>query len=230
MVFGGAHREQRHGDVAQRDRLSFEGVAPFGQIVLEASDRLVLGDASLTSVSGAGLGVLYGTLRNAEYWLDPSNPQGRSRTNPNDAGVLDENRYLSSLPEKRVSLQAPDVSMAAGAVVDIAGGGELYAWEHVPGSGGSHDALTLPGMYAVLPRYGGLSPEVAAGGDADGVGVPAARPSRRAAQRRRSTGSASAASCSCICRSTSSQWRTSAKNGNAALNAGSSQRRAIQAW
>ncbi|SAI37288.1 Heme:hemopexin utilization protein A [Bordetella ansorpii] len=142
--------------------------APFGQIVLEASDRLVLGDASLTSVSGAGLGVLYGTLRNAEYWLDPSNPQGRSRTNPNDAGVLDENRYLSSLPEKRVSLQAPDVSMAAGAVVDIAGGGELYAWEHVPGSGGSHDALTLPGMYAVLPRYGGLSPEVAAGGDAAG--------------------------------------------------------------
>lgn len=142
--------------------------APFGRIVLNASDRLLLGDASLTSVSGAGLDVLYGSLRNAEYWLDPANPQGRSRTNPADAGILDENRYLSSLPEKRVFLEAPDVSMAAGAVVDIAGGGELYAWEHVPGSGGSHDALTLPGMYAVLPRYGGLSPDVAAGGDAAG--------------------------------------------------------------
>lgn len=142
--------------------------APFGQIVLDASERLLLGDASLTSVSGAGLGVLYGTLRNAEYWLDPANPQGRNRANPNDGSVLDENRYLSSLPEKRVSLQAPDVSMAAGAVVDIAGGGDLHAWEHVPGSGGSHDVLTLPGMYAVLPRYHGLSPDMRGAGDAAG--------------------------------------------------------------
>ena len=134
--------------------------APFGQIALNASDRLVLGADSLTSVSGAGLDMLYGTLSNAEYWLDPANPQGRNRDNPGDANYLEENRYLSSLPEKRVSLQAPDVEMAAGAVVDIAGGGELHAWEHVPGPGGSYDVLTLPGMYAVLPGYKGLSPAV----------------------------------------------------------------------
>ena len=132
--------------------------APFGQIALNAGERLVLGADSRTSVSGAGLDVLYGSLRNAEYWLDPANPSGRNRANGGDANPLDENRYLSSLPEKRVSLQAPDVAMAAGAVVDIAGGGELHAWEHVPGSGGSHDVLTLPGMYAVLPGYQGLSP------------------------------------------------------------------------
>jgi filamentous hemagglutinin len=132
--------------------------APFGQIALNASERLTLGTNSLTSVSGAGLDVLYGSLRNAEYWLDPANPQGRNRANAGDASSLDENRYLSSLPEKRVLLQAPDVAMAAGAVVDIAGGGDLHAWEHVPGSGGSHDVLTLPGMYAVLPGYQGLSP------------------------------------------------------------------------
>ncbi|WP_307867061.1 filamentous hemagglutinin N-terminal domain-containing protein [Variovorax sp. E3] len=132
--------------------------APFGQIALNAGERLTLGANSLTSVSGAGLDVLYGSLRNAEYWLDPANPQGRNRANAGDANSLDENRYLSSLPEKRVLLQAPDVAMAAGAVVDIAGGGDLHAWEHVPGSGGSHDVLTLPGMYAVLPGYQGLSP------------------------------------------------------------------------
>jgi filamentous hemagglutinin family protein len=132
--------------------------APFGQIALDAGERLVLGADSLTSVSGAGLDVLHGTLRNAEYWLDPANPAGRNRANADDANQLDENRYLASLPEKRVSLQAPDVAMAAGAVVDIAGGGELHAWEHVPGAGGSHDVLTLPGMYAVLPGYQGLSP------------------------------------------------------------------------
>ncbi|MGJ7543229.1 filamentous haemagglutinin family protein [Variovorax sp. LT1R16] len=132
--------------------------APFGQLALNAGNRLVLGADSLTSVSGAGLRVLYGTLRNAEYWLDPANPSGRNQVNGGDSTYLDENRYLSSLPEKRVSLQAPDVAMAAGAVVDIAGGGDLYGWEHVPGSGGSHDVLTLPGMYAVMPGYQGLSP------------------------------------------------------------------------
>ncbi|MDA7415179.1 filamentous hemagglutinin family protein [Xenophilus arseniciresistens] len=140
--------------------------APFGQIALNADERLTLGANSLTSVSGAGLDVLYGTLRNAEYWLDPANPQGRNRTLASDTTFLDENRYLSLLPEKRVFLQAPDVAMAAGAVVDIAGGGELHAWEHVPGSGGSHDVLTLPGMYAVLPGHQGLAP--AQGGAAGG--------------------------------------------------------------
>ncbi|GGJ83530.1 hypothetical protein GCM10007426_10800 [Alloalcanivorax dieselolei] len=136
--------------------------APFGDIVLDASDRLVLGAGSLTSVSGAGLIVPYGNLGNNEYWLDPANPQGRDRDNPRGEHT-EENRYLSAPPEKRVTLQAPDVVMGDGAVVDVAGGGDLYAWEHVPGPGGSHDVLTLPGMYAVRPGYQGLSPEAGEG-------------------------------------------------------------------
>ncbi len=136
--------------------------APFGDIVLDASDRLVLGAGSLTSVSGAGLIVPYGNLANNEYWLDPANPQGRDRDNPRGEHT-EENRYLSAPPEKRVTLQAPDVVMGDGAVVDVAGGGDLYAWEHVPGPGGSHDVLTLPVMYAVLPGYQGLSPEAGEG-------------------------------------------------------------------
>lgn len=137
--------------------------APFGEIVLDAGERLALGEGSLTSVSGAGLTIPYGTLSNNEYWLDPANPQGKNRAKPGDNVLAQENRYLSALPEKRVSLQAPQVDMAAGAVVDVAGGGDVYAWEHVPGPGGSHDMLTLPGMYAVLPGYHGLSPVVGSG-------------------------------------------------------------------
>ena len=121
--------------------------APHGQIVLEASERLVLGAGSSTSVSGEGVIVPYGVLRNNEHWRDPAQV------------VIDESDptlgLLTAPPEKRIELKAPDVAMADGAVVDIAGGGDLYAWEFVPGPGGSHDILTQPGMYAILPDYQG---------------------------------------------------------------------------
>src|SRR5262249_17488959 len=41
--------------------------------------------------------------------------------------------------------------VVAGSTVDIRGGGDLVAFEHVPGPGGSHDVLALPGLYAILP-------------------------------------------------------------------------------
>ncbi|MBO9356986.1 hypothetical protein GG851_23600 [Bordetella petrii] len=145
-------------------RIEHNGVlrAPFGEIVLEAGERLALGRGSLTSVSGAGLIVPYGTLSNGEYWLDPANPENINLDDPDDSSTTLSHRYLSALPEKRVALRAPDVALAGGAVVDVSGGGDVYAWEHVPGPGGSHDVLSLPGMYAVLPGYRGLSPQAGA--------------------------------------------------------------------
>ncbi len=113
--------------------------APFGQITLEASERLVLGAGSLLSVSGAGLLVPYGTLLNNEYWAAPfSSTEGTG---------------ISMLPEKRITLNAPVVDSAAGSVIDIRGGGDLHAKEFVPGTGGSHDVLALPGAYAVIPGH-----------------------------------------------------------------------------
>ncbi len=44
--------------------------------------------------------------------------------------------------------------LAAGSVVDVRGGGDLFAWEHVPGPGGSHDILSMRGVYAILPAAG----------------------------------------------------------------------------
>ncbi len=65
-------------------------------------------------------------------------------------------------------------------MVDIRGGGDLYAWEHVPGPGGSHDVLAGSGMYAVMP---GLSASAAtqqkiwlAGGNGFAAGWYAAAP------------------------------------------------------
>ncbi|MDC7787031.1 filamentous hemagglutinin N-terminal domain-containing protein [Rhodoplanes sp. TEM] len=108
--------------------------APFGQIVLDASDTLTLAAGSITSVSGAGLVVPYGTIVDQSLWYgdDPNNP-------------------LTAPPEKRVTLKAPTVDMQAGAVVDLSGGGDLLAYQFVPGSGGSSDYLTYGNAVAILP-------------------------------------------------------------------------------
>ncbi|MEZ2298462.1 filamentous haemagglutinin family protein [Variovorax sp. RCC_210] len=127
--------------------------APFGQIELDAGERLSLGAGSLTSVSGAGLAVPYGTLANNEHWHDPS--KAVDPVNPSSGA-------LTGPPEKRVTMKSPDVALAPGAVVDIAGGGDLHASEFVPGPGGSHDVLNTPGMYAILPGQAGAAPAGAA--------------------------------------------------------------------
>ncbi|OHV97371.1 hypothetical protein AKG95_09030 [Janthinobacterium lividum] len=123
--------------------------APFGQIELIASNQLTLGAGSITSVSGAGLMVPYGTLSNNEHWQDPTKPADGS--NPATGS-------LTSPPEKRISMASPNINLAQGAVVDIRGGGDLYAWEFVPGPGGSHDILNMPGMYAVMPGQPATAP------------------------------------------------------------------------
>ncbi|RZL66181.1 MAG: filamentous hemagglutinin N-terminal domain-containing protein [Variovorax sp.] len=123
--------------------------APFGQIELLASERLTLGAGSITSVSGAGLVVPYGTLVNNEHWHDPL--LAVDATAPGNGSLV-------APPEKRISLKSPDVVLGKGAVVDISGGGDLYAWEFVPGPGGSHDVLKVPGMYAILPGYSASAP------------------------------------------------------------------------
>jgi filamentous hemagglutinin family protein len=123
--------------------------APFGQIELAAGDRLSLGADSITSVSGAGLLLPYGTLLNNEHWKDPANAGDGSNAS---SGTL------TSPPEKRITMKAPNVDLAKGAVIDIAGGGDLYAWEFVPGPGGSNDLLARPGMFAVMPGQQASAP------------------------------------------------------------------------
>lgn len=119
--------------------------APFGSIKLTATDSITLGAGSITSVSGDGLILPYGPLSNNEFWADPVTTPTAENPRPT----------LSKLPEKNIVLQGPKVTLAAGSVVDIRGGGDLYAWESVPGPGGSHDVLAQAGMYAIMPatRY-----------------------------------------------------------------------------
>jgi hypothetical protein len=134
-------------------------LAPFGSIDLNASKTLDLQAGSLTSVSGAGLTIPYGAtqLGGQEWFYSPAGGSPLS---------------ITGIPARSVSLTAPSLSVAAGATVNLAGGGDLYAYEWVPGTGGTVDALgqnastglpNVPGLYAILPstrgQYAPYDPE-----------------------------------------------------------------------
>ena len=135
------------------DNIAISGtlLAPFGSIDLAANASLTLAPGSLLSVSGAGLSVPFGqTQFNAAQWI---------YTTPN--GNVNQ---ITAVPSKQVTLTAPAIALqgAAGgqaaATVNLDGGGDLYAYEFVPGTGGSKDALALnavSGLYAILPSAAG---------------------------------------------------------------------------
>ncbi|MEO8627577.1 MAG: filamentous hemagglutinin family protein [Betaproteobacteria bacterium] len=126
-------------------RIDQRGVvkAPFGTVVLNASEQLTLADGSLTSVSGEGQQVMF----------------GRTDLSGNDyvyALSSSTRKLLTSVPDKRVSLSAPAIRVAPLATVDLSGGGDLIAYEFTPGPGGSKDLLdpvNAPNAFAVLPGF-----------------------------------------------------------------------------
>lgn len=144
----------------QADTIEHRGVLwqPFGALTLQARERLLLGDGSLTSVSGAGATRLYGSTVNLTTWQLPS--QGRLGTD-----------QPTTLPlAKAVTLAAPALEAAAGARVDVAGGGDVLAWEFFAGVGGSRDLYETPDLYAVLPDFGTTAAAALSGGLSGGGG------------------------------------------------------------
>ena len=116
-------------------------LAPFGSIVLNATTSIDLVKGSTVSVSGAGLLLPYGlTELGGVSWLDPLTLQP-----------------IAAIPTRSVQITAPSVNFAKGATVNLQGGGDLYAYEWVPGTGGTTDALAgnASGLYAILPTTRG---------------------------------------------------------------------------
>jgi hypothetical protein len=115
--------------------------APFGAVALEAAQSLTLLAGGLTSVSAEGQLI----------------PFGRTELSGIDhAYALAEGNsvQLAAPPERTVKLSAGSITLAQGATIDVSGGGDLYAYEFVPGPGGSRDVLVAansPGGFAVLP-------------------------------------------------------------------------------
>jgi filamentous hemagglutinin family protein len=117
-------------------------LAPFGQIALNATAALTLQSGSITSVSGAGSLIPFGQTEygGAEWVYQAGNASSA----------------VTAIPNRQISLSAPQVTLAGGATVDLSGGGDLVAYEWVPGLGGSSNALaasnaSAAGLYAVVP-------------------------------------------------------------------------------
>lgn len=124
--------------------------APFGSINLVATNGLTLAPGSLTSVAAApGSVSALGQLQNGSDWI----------VNVDSTEVPKGQIKIAALPEKAVRLSGSVVAMQAGATVDLAGGGNMQAYEFTVGPGGSSDILAVANTYAVLPGYkGGFAP------------------------------------------------------------------------
>lgn len=146
--------------------------SPLGTLSLIAPDNgtpgageIILKAGSLTSVSADGRMIPYGYTSNGDTWTDPF------------TGL-----ELTTLPAKTVSLTADVLDLQTGSVLDVSGGGDLFAREFVPGIGGTTDWLTgyrdenynwvsAPGaIYAVMPDYEGNIAPLGFGSSQIGVG------------------------------------------------------------
>ncbi len=102
------------------------GASGANTVFAPATTSLTLGAGSLTSVSADGLSIPYGvTTDQSEYYFSPTN------ANP-----------LTAPPAAVLTLAGRTVTTAAGATINLKGGGDVYAYEFIPGSGGSRDVLS----------------------------------------------------------------------------------------
>ena len=131
--------------LVQAARIDQGGVVrvPLGRLVLGANAPLAIGPSlvsqmvpatrsvtlaagGITSVSAGGLNIPYGTTTDLiEYFFTPTS-DGR----------------LFAPPAAELRLAGDRVDIASAATVDATGGGDLYAYEFVPGVGGSRDVLS----------------------------------------------------------------------------------------
>ncbi|MFT3858872.1 MAG: filamentous hemagglutinin family protein [Aquabacterium sp.] len=119
---------------------------PFGQIKVSAA-KLSVGDHARLSVSGDGSLVPVGTTLNQQDWQFSDTATARTST---DATVqkLDDVSLVKS-----ISLEGKSLSLSSAAVLSAQSGGDLQAWEFVPGVGGTDDELGKSGYYAIVPGY-----------------------------------------------------------------------------
>ena len=138
---------------------------------MNGTHSVTLGDGSLTSVSGSGLTIPFGATQfGGEQWTYIFDPQSTNAP-----------QVIAGIPTRAVNLTAPNVAITKHATVNLTGGGDLSAYEWVPGPGGSSDALApaapagvartpangIPGLYAILPSTRGqAAPQDAQSADA----------------------------------------------------------------
>ena len=122
-----------------------------GPVKVNPNGDVTLAPGSVLSVSADGLTIPFGTTQAGSDWVYQiqSGAPGVFLVYGAAAGQL-------APPQKTVSISAGALGFQSGAKVDLAGGGDLLAYEWIPGPGGTSDYLssqTSPHTFAVLPGY-----------------------------------------------------------------------------
>jgi filamentous hemagglutinin family protein len=96
-----------------------------GAIVVPRTTVVNLKSGSVTSVSADGLDIPYGTTTDqVEWYFTPT-----------------QSAPLTAPPAGELQMAAGSITTASNATVDLSGGGDVYAYEFVSGTGGSRDVL-----------------------------------------------------------------------------------------
>lgn len=120
---------------APLDPASGKAVAATQQLTL--TSRSVTSVAAFGPANGGDLLIPYGLILNGISWIDPT---GADITAGGVAG-------------KNVSLSAANITTQRGSLIDLRGGGDLYAYRWVAGNGGTKDVLASSSGFAVIPNY-----------------------------------------------------------------------------
>lgn len=129
--------------------------APLGEIVFTApGGSVTLGSGSLSSVA-ADRDLLFGnTIESGTQWRYSGVSWIQGNNAPNASGI-----DILTAPAKSIRIDAADSTVAAGARLDLSGGGEALAWEFTAGPGGKTDVLSASAAttFAILPNWNGFS-------------------------------------------------------------------------
>ena len=112
-------------------------------VAAPVTKTLALGSSSVTSVSAIDpitkrpVVIPYGISFDGSSWIDPAG---------NDITV-------DGPPRKRIQLAGENVTTRKSSVIDIKGGGDLYAYRWILGNGGNEDVLASDTSFAIIPGY-----------------------------------------------------------------------------
>lgn len=123
-------------------------IDPLSGQAFDSTKNLTLASGSITSVSavdpvtGQALVLPYGTNLNGISWIDPAG---------NDITVAGNG--ANAVPDKAIHISGASIDDQSGATIDISGGGDLYSYRFVSGTGGTQDILASTTSFAIVPGY-----------------------------------------------------------------------------
>lgn len=125
-------------ETAPIDPITNAAVPVTQQLTLEAGSTTSVSGAFTDPTTGSNVAIPYGLVINGTSWIDPT---GNDITS-------------GGLPTKSLNLSASAVNVKTGSVINTGGGGDLYAYQFIPGTGGTVDVLSASsGSFAVIPGY-----------------------------------------------------------------------------